>query len=46
MGEAVRTFAITTLGCKVNQYEGQAMRERLLGLGLEEVPFGDRAGPI
>jgi threonylcarbamoyladenosine tRNA methylthiotransferase MtaB len=30
------TFAIKTLGCKVNQYESQALREKLLGLGFSE----------
>lgn len=32
----MKTFGFKTLGCKVNQYESQALRERLLGLGLEE----------
>ncbi len=32
-----RTFKITTLGCKVNQYESAALRESLLGLGCSEV---------
>ena len=36
-------FAITTLGCKVNQYEGQAIRERLASLGWREGPFGEPA---
>jgi len=30
------TFLIKTLGCKVNQYEGQAMREGLIKNGLAE----------
>jgi threonylcarbamoyladenosine tRNA methylthiotransferase MtaB len=34
------TFSIATLGCKVNQYESQAIRERLLAAGYSEVPFG------
>jgi len=34
------TFAIVTLGCKANQYEGQRMREALLALGMREQPFG------
>ncbi|MFA4984125.1 MAG: tRNA (N(6)-L-threonylcarbamoyladenosine(37)-C(2))-methylthiotransferase MtaB [Candidatus Omnitrophota bacterium] len=29
-------FRIATLGCKVNQYETQAVREQLLGAGLKE----------
>jgi threonylcarbamoyladenosine tRNA methylthiotransferase MtaB len=33
----MRTFSISTLGCKVNQYEGQAIREFLEGLGLSAV---------
>ena len=37
------TYAITTLGCKVNQYEGQAIRERLANLGWRETPFRDVA---
>lgn len=32
----MKTFDLKTLGCKVNQYESQALRERLLGLGLKE----------
>jgi len=31
-----RHFRIKTLGCKVNQYESQALRERLLAAGWEE----------
>jgi len=30
------TFAIKTLGCKVNQYEEQVLRENLLRMGLRE----------
>jgi len=30
------SFAITTLGCKVNQYDGEAIRESLLRAGCEE----------
>ncbi len=38
-GEA-RTFCITTLGCKANQYDTAAMEEGLLSTrGLREVPF-------
>src|SRR3989338_1620241 len=32
----MKTFEVRTLGCKVNQYESQALRERLLRLGLKE----------
>ena len=38
-----RTFAIATLGCKVNQYDGQAIRERLVALGWREVAFRESA---
>lgn len=31
-----KTFRIHTLGCKVNQYESQNMRERLIAAGLRE----------
>ena len=34
----MKTFELKTLGCKVNQYESQALRERLLGLGFKESP--------
>ena len=34
-------FFLTTLGCKVNQYEGQALREAWITRGLEET--GDAA---
>lgn len=33
------TFAITTLGCKVNQYESQLLREALGARGYREQPF-------
>ncbi len=32
-------FAITTLGCKVNQYESQLIREALMGGGFSEQDF-------
>jgi len=38
-----KKFHIHTLGCKVNQYESQAMRELLVGAGLEESAPGDIA---
>jgi threonylcarbamoyladenosine tRNA methylthiotransferase MtaB len=38
----MRTFSISTLGCKVNQYEGQAIREFLEGLGLSAVEPSER----
>lgn len=33
----MKTFKIHTLGCKVNQYESQLMREELMRAGLFEV---------
>jgi threonylcarbamoyladenosine tRNA methylthiotransferase MtaB len=33
-------LAIVTLGCKVNQFESEAMAEALEGEGWEVVPFG------
>jgi len=33
----MKTFAINTLGCKVNQYESQQIRELLERLGLDQV---------
>jgi threonylcarbamoyladenosine tRNA methylthiotransferase MtaB len=32
----MRTFTITTLGCKVNQYDGELIRESLLSAGWSE----------
>lgn len=36
-------FAFHTLGCKVNQYETQAMESLLLGRGHTQVPFEEEA---
>jgi threonylcarbamoyladenosine tRNA methylthiotransferase MtaB len=33
------TIAITTLGCKTNQFESAAMEERLRGAGYRVIPF-------
>ncbi len=33
----MKTFKFYTLGCKVNQYETQLMREQLLRVGLKEI---------
>ena len=33
-------LAIVTLGCKVNQFESEAMAGALEGVGWELVPFG------
>ncbi|HFQ81650.1 MAG TPA: tRNA (N(6)-L-threonylcarbamoyladenosine(37)-C(2))-methylthiotransferase MtaB [Desulfobacterales bacterium] len=38
-----RTAAITTLGCKVNQYESAAFISRLQALGVRIVPFSQAA---
>ncbi len=38
-----KTVAFHTLGCKVNQYDTQAMRERFERAGCREVPFDGRA---
>ncbi|MFQ6067731.1 MAG: tRNA (N(6)-L-threonylcarbamoyladenosine(37)-C(2))-methylthiotransferase MtaB, partial [bacterium] len=35
--------ALATLGCKVNQYETQVLRERLAQAGFREVPFKKKA---
>ncbi len=35
----MRTFSINTLGCKVNQYEGQQIRELLEGHGLHQAEW-------
>lgn len=39
----VKTAAFHTLGCKVNQYDTQAMRERFEQAGYTVVPFGGQA---
>ena len=38
-----KTFAIYTLGCKVNQYDSEAIARQLRGLGLRQVAFGEQA---
>jgi len=35
--------AFLTLGCRVNQYETQVIREALIGEGFTEVPFDDES---
>jgi threonylcarbamoyladenosine tRNA methylthiotransferase MtaB len=37
----MKTFALTTLGCKVNQYEGESLRKQLSG--YRPVAFGEPA---
>jgi len=39
----IRRFKIYTLGCKVNQYESQAIREQLEGIGLVEAKLNQEA---
>ncbi|MBW2056416.1 MAG: tRNA (N(6)-L-threonylcarbamoyladenosine(37)-C(2))-methylthiotransferase MtaB [Deltaproteobacteria bacterium] len=38
-----RTFAVATLGCKVNQFDSQVIREEMRRSGFEEVPFTEEA---
>ena len=38
-----QTAAFITLGCKINQYETEAIREEVLDLGYTEVEAGDSA---
>jgi threonylcarbamoyladenosine tRNA methylthiotransferase MtaB len=38
-----KRVAIATLGCKVNQFDSEVIREKLLGLGFREVPFDQKA---
>ena len=37
----MKTFALITLGCKVNQYEEERMRQSLLAAGLRETPLDE-----
>jgi len=43
MNVPISSFSLTTLGCKVNQYDTQSLREHLLGLGIVEIPFDSGA---
>jgi len=38
----MKTFSINTLGCKVNQYESQQVRELLERLGLTSIEIADK----
>jgi threonylcarbamoyladenosine tRNA methylthiotransferase MtaB len=38
-----KRVALATLGCKVNQFDSDVIREQLDGLGFEEVPFAEKA---
>src|SRR5688500_13174319 len=42
---SLRTFSITTLGCRVNHYEGEQLATLLRGRGLSQVP-PDRAADL
>ena len=39
----MKTFAIHTLGCKVNSYESEAYIEKCLQLGYKQVDFKDKS---
>ncbi|HBK61420.1 MAG TPA: tRNA (N(6)-L-threonylcarbamoyladenosine(37)-C(2))-methylthiotransferase MtaB, partial [Firmicutes bacterium] len=39
----MRRVAIATLGCKVNQYDSDALALQFRKEGFEVVPFGDTA---
>lgn len=43
MPQPGETFALLDVGCKVNQYDGQVMREHLRKLGWREVSFREPA---
>jgi len=43
-GERSRTIRFYTLGCKVNQYDTQSIRERFLRQGFREASNGAKAG--
>ncbi len=38
-----KTYFVSALGCKVNQYEAQMIREALESLGLRQAPAGQPA---
>lgn len=42
MENTVKTVAFHTLGCKVNQYDAQAMLERFVKAGYKPRPFGEK----
>ncbi len=42
-GRALRTAALFTLGCKLNQFETEQIREQLEAAGFEIVPWGEKA---
>jgi len=42
-GERSRTIKFFTLGCKVNQYDTQSIRERFVNAGFKEIDNGTKA---
>jgi MiaB-like tRNA modifying enzyme len=46
MSEPIKTFYIVTLGCKVNQYESQAVRESWIARGYREVDRPEAASVV
>jgi threonylcarbamoyladenosine tRNA methylthiotransferase MtaB len=42
-GKVNPTFSITTLGCKLNQYESECIRQTLVRRDWKFIPFGDDA---
>lgn len=46
MEDKSRAFYIVTLGCKVNQYESQALREAWARAGFQECDAPEKAGQI
>lgn len=42
-GERSRTIKFYTLGCKVNQYDTQSIREQFISLGFKELASDERA---
>ncbi|NGX54191.1 MAG: Threonylcarbamoyladenosine tRNA methylthiotransferase MtaB [Chlamydiae bacterium] len=43
MNSKKKLFRLATLGCRTNQYESQAYRDQLLGLGYKEAEEGEAA---
>jgi len=44
--DEMKTCSFITFGCKINQYETEAVREEVLALGLDEVPPGEPADVV
>lgn len=43
VSRAMKKFKLVTLGCRTNQYETEAYRKQLVGLGFQEVSDGEEA---